>query len=242
MSEGRFKRLERQRAVEEAPTRPPSMESRFGDSPPVPPPEEPEEPPPSVAPAPRFEPEPTPAPRLRLLDLDEGQSFLRCGHCRADNYLTAARCTHCEADLTTPDQRAFNEEFWQQRLEEKAEQQEAIEEITAARQRADQEKREALRQRAEMERELDRRGIFRRPLGDDDIVVDTLQSAGHAAGGLLRRLIPNAAVRMVVVLAGGGLLAMLLWKLFTAGAGSRSAFLLVLVLLGIVSRWLRIRG
>ncbi len=49
---------------------------------------------------------------------DEEQPFTRCGQCETDNQRNAVRCTTCSEDLTTPMQRAFNEQLWQARREQ----------------------------------------------------------------------------------------------------------------------------
>jgi hypothetical protein len=43
----------------------------------------------------------------------EAQPFLRCAVCEADNGRYAERCMNCGAALGTPEQRAFNDAFWE---------------------------------------------------------------------------------------------------------------------------------
>jgi len=43
----------------------------------------------------------------------EAQPFLRCAVCEADNGRFVDRCTNCGAALDTPEQRAFNDAFWE---------------------------------------------------------------------------------------------------------------------------------
>jgi hypothetical protein len=69
--------------------------------------------PPAVA-AERFRPPPESG--LALDVAPEGQQpFVRCARCEADHARHAARCNRCGADLTTPEQRDFNERLWAER-------------------------------------------------------------------------------------------------------------------------------
>jgi len=43
----------------------------------------------------------------------EAQPFLRCAVCEADNGRFVDRCANCGAALTTPEQRAFKDAFWE---------------------------------------------------------------------------------------------------------------------------------
>lgn len=136
----------------------------------------------------RFQ-EKEPEAELRVLDLDEGQGFVRCAACRQDHHATAVRCGFCGADLTTREQRAFNEALWKQRVEESAAEEREVEPLRAAQAQAEREMAEAVRQRKMWKREIG----LRRPMADSfeeyaaRRVVATATRAGRAIGGWLRR-------------------------------------------------------
>ncbi|MBI3180773.1 MAG: hypothetical protein HYZ28_01380 [Myxococcales bacterium] len=54
------------------------------------------------------------------LDTERGQRqpFVRCCRCEADSALHAQRCAQCGEDLTTEEQRAFNEKLWSERQQQ----------------------------------------------------------------------------------------------------------------------------
>jgi hypothetical protein len=54
---------------------------------------------------------------------DGAQPFTRCARCQMDNTVYAAACQNCGTDLSTPEQRDFNERLWSQRREEAAREQ-----------------------------------------------------------------------------------------------------------------------
>ncbi|MFL5344596.1 MAG: hypothetical protein ACJ8AT_07375 [Hyalangium sp.] len=56
---------------------------------------------------------------------EEELRFPRCGSCESDNGRFSKECTVCGADLTTPQQRAYNERLWQARQQERAREREA---------------------------------------------------------------------------------------------------------------------
>jgi uncharacterized membrane protein len=134
---------------------------------------------------------PDPEPALRVLDLDQGQSFVRCARCRHDHHATAVRCTNCGADLTTRAQRAFNQALWKQRQEESAAEEAAVEKVRAARAQADRDDADAMRLRAILERDV--ASHRRAPESWEDVpsrwVVEAATRAGHAIGGWLRRVL-----------------------------------------------------
>jgi hypothetical protein len=138
---------------------------------------------------------------LRLLELDQGQPFVRCARCRRDAYRTAASCTFCGADLDTQEQRAYNEAYWKDRQADDTEQRAELERLRAARETAE-------RELAEATRELRRRTAERR--NHDDGLGDPFR-AGFRAIGLwlgtwLRRAFPDRALRIAVMTAlGAGL-------------------------------------
>jgi len=137
---------------------------------------------------------PEPEPALRVLDLDEGQSFVRCARCRHDHHATTVRCTNCGADLITRAQRAFNEALWKQRREESAVEEGEVEKARRARAQADRDDADAMRLRATLERDVasHRRG----PESWEDVqsrwVVDAATRAGRAIGGWLRRVLSRS--------------------------------------------------
>lgn len=73
-----------------------------------------------------------------------GRRFPRCASCESENGLYSQSCTVCGADLTTPEQRAFNERHWQQREAREREAQQALAE--------DRQRREAHREEEEVQR------------------------------------------------------------------------------------------
>jgi len=63
---------------------------------------------------------------LSLADpAQKAEHFPRCGSCEADNSAFARECAQCGADLTTPQQRAYNERLLQTRQQEAAQAREA---------------------------------------------------------------------------------------------------------------------
>ncbi len=246
MSHGRFEKLEKERTpAEDVPARPSSVEGRFAEPRLPTPPEDTGNPGLSGAAAVRFEAEPAAGGIIRLLDLEQGQSFLRCCRCRADNYVTASRCEPCGADLQTREQRAFNEAFWKKRLEAEAEEKAALDEARARRAQAEREDAEALRRRAALEQELQRRRGLGLPLDDEDDVSQPLRAVGRAVGQWLRRSFPDRRHRLAALLIGGSVVLLLLASLFSATAsrlGWRAGYVALFVLLSIVSAWLRRRS
>jgi hypothetical protein len=50
---------------------------------------------------------------------DDEQPFVRCGQCETDGLRGATQCRTCGADLQTPEQRAFNQQLWTNRRQER---------------------------------------------------------------------------------------------------------------------------
>jgi hypothetical protein len=136
---------------------------------------------------------PEPEPALRVMDLDHGQSFVRCARCQQDHHAAAVRCTNCGADLATRAQRAFNQALWQRRREESAEEEAAVEKVRAARAQADRSDADALRLRGILERDM---ASHHRPLESWEEArsrwaVQAATRAGRAIGGWLRRVLSS---------------------------------------------------
>jgi hypothetical protein len=239
----RFEKLERPRGPEDgAAARSASIASRFGGDGGPPEEESRSGPSRSGAAAERFEAEAAEKP-LRVLDLDEGQSFVRCARCRADSHATAVRCAQCDADLASPEQRAFNEAFWKRRVAEQAEERVEVERLQAARARADQEAAAAARRGHALEQELRQRQALGLPLDDADDVRDPLRAGARWIGGVLGRALarhlPGRVERLLAV--GGFILSVvaLAWLFAPVRSLLWLAFLLVLVLAGGTRRYRR---
>lgn len=193
MGTGRFERLERER-LQEAKAPRPSVEARFGGAHASG--EATAGPPRSGAPAARFGESESPG-RIRVLDTDEGQGFVRCAECRADNFANATRCTGCGADLLTARQRAFNAALWQKLREDQAESDREVEALRARRASADREQAEAMRRAPALLRELERRRELGLPLDDADDVSDPLRAMGRALGRSLGRALGRLLGQLV---------------------------------------------
>jgi hypothetical protein len=74
-------------------------------------------------------------PRLR--PEDDGQPFVRCCFCRIDNEIDRATCRGCAADLSTAQQRAFNQLLWERLRAEREELRAETERLEANRRRAE---------------------------------------------------------------------------------------------------------
>jgi hypothetical protein len=135
----------------------------------------------------------SPAPEgPRVLDLSDGQPFLRCAACRGDSHAAATTCVHCEARLDTPEQRAFNREFWLRRQEEDAEQRAEVERLRAAREEAERAAAQARRQLEWMRVETVLRRSRRLGGREGALVIDlgpSLRPLGLAIGRFLRRAV-----------------------------------------------------
>jgi hypothetical protein len=73
------------------------------------------------------------APTEQELGLEErdamAQPFVRCLWCQGDSARFATVCAVCDAPLDTPEQRAFNERLWAERLAHRAQEQQTIEAV-----------------------------------------------------------------------------------------------------------------
>ena len=125
--------------------------------------------------------------RIRVLDTDEGQGFVRCAECRADNFANATACTACGADLLTARQRSYNEALWQKLRADRAEADREVEALRARRASADREQAEAMRRAPALLLELERRRELGLPLDDADDVSDPLRAMARALGRTLGR-------------------------------------------------------
>lgn len=112
----------------------------------------------------------------------EAERFPRCARCESENGRFARECTVCGADLTTPQQREYNERLWQTRQAQEREQAQALEQ---SRQQAEARRQEELADRARLMEKL-----RSDPWGDRQ---DGLQ--GRSLGMYLLGLIPSKAVR-----------------------------------------------
>jgi hypothetical protein len=112
---------------------------------------------------------PAPERPLQTAALPAGaQPFTRCVRCQADSTVYAERCQGCGAPLDTPEQRAFNERLWADRvaaLEEErrmlagreAQRRDEAEERARVRREAEEETARAVK--ARVEAELDAGGL-----------------------------------------------------------------------------------
>jgi len=160
----------------------------------------------------RFETPLAEAP-LRVLEIDDSQPFVRCAECHGDGHATSVRCQHCGTDLTTREQRAFNEALWKRRLEEKAQEELEAERLRARREPADREMAEAIRLRAAIEQDLERRLALGLPLDPTDAVNPleaSARRAGRAIGRGFRRALPHRSGRVVFLGSIGAMAALLL--------------------------------
>ena len=183
----------------------------------------------------RFEAEEDPASSLRVRDIDDGQPFVRCAFCRADGHVASLACSHCGADLTTPEQRAYNEALWRKQLAERAEEQAQVAKLEAARAAAE-------REAAEVHREFDeilrrhRRGT-RRGIDDaTDTIRDGARSLGGLLGGWLRRAVPDRTYRIAVAVIAAAALAALVAAYPMQAWGTVWAVLMVAIVVGWIRR------
>lgn len=113
---------------------------------------------------------------LALDPAPEGeQPFLRCAACEADNARHQARCDHCGADLTTAEQRAYNERLWAARKRESQEEQRACAALGEARRKAEAETASAKRALGEL-------------LAEEILERERARQGGHLALRLLARI------------------------------------------------------
>ncbi len=151
---------------------------------------------------------------------EEQQRFPRCGSCESDNGRFAKECVVCGADLTTPQQRAYNERLWQTRQQELAREREA----TAA---LSQQKHEAERQ-ADQARYSQMLEKLREEEQSSPLWYVFL---GEGSFGLkLLGLIPNAAVRWGI-LSASILIPVALWRFGRGQTRSVGVLMGVIVLM-----------
>jgi hypothetical protein len=173
--------------------------------------------PPAGAPVPEGATDRFREPGERPLDVapnrDGEQPFARCAACETDNSVYAAACQNCGADLTTREQRLFNERLWAKRREEAAQEATAHaereregERVAAAEARARRQLGETLA-RQEAQR-VDERlggatwgegGWGRRGWGDPDGGGWGGRGDGSPYGLRLLRMIGNPMVRIGVI-------------------------------------------
>lgn len=141
---------------------------------------------------------------LALADpAQEVEHFPRCGRCEAENGAFAQACTVCGADLTTPQQREYNEQLRQSRQQAAAQAHEAAVAFEQERKRHEAQQQEDASRYAlllKKTRMQEQAGAWSRMISH------------HGSLGLaLLGLIPYPAVRWAV-LAGVILLPLLLWR------------------------------
>jgi hypothetical protein len=162
---GRFERIEKERRAADTPVAPTaSLAERFGASEPGP----------------------------RVLDLADGQPYVRCAECRGDSHATSRTCGHCGAVLTTPGQRAFNRAFWARRQEEDAAERAAADRLRASREEAERELAEVRKHIEWMGRETAVRRARRLTRHRGELVITfgpDLRPLGLAIGRFVRRAV-----------------------------------------------------
>lgn len=193
------------------------------------------------------------APKERPLDVapmrDGEQPFARCASCEMDNSVYAAACQNCGADLTSSEQRIFNERLWARRREEAAEETAQHAERERERERVVAAEAQARRELAatmarEEARRVDNRlgdatwgqgGWGRRGWGDPDGGGWGGGGDGSPYGLRLLRMIKNPLVRIGVI-AGAIALPILMIALPERNSRWRVAGMLVtFVILALVS-------
>ncbi|HVG62204.1 MAG TPA: hypothetical protein VNA24_26805 [Hyalangium sp.] len=114
----------------------------------------------------------------------EEERFPRCARCESENGRFVRECTVCGADLTTPQQREYNERLWQTRQAQEREYTQALEK---SRQQAEARRQEELADRARLTEQL-----RSDPWGDRQ---NKGLLRGHSLGMFLLSIIPSKAVR-----------------------------------------------
>jgi hypothetical protein len=162
---------------------------------------------------------------LGLVDpLQKTEHFPRCGSCEADNGAFAKECGQCGADLTTPQQREYNERLQQSRQQEAAQAREAAMAFEQERQRREAE------QQADAERYV---RLLKETRTQEQAGARWQAMAQHGSIGLwLLSLIPHPGVRWGVLLA-AILLPLLLWR-FGRGTSRFMAVVLGILLLVLI--------
>lgn len=136
-----------------------------------------------------------PLEKTPVLDLSQGQPFVRCAHCKGDSHANALTCCRCDARLDTPEQRAFNAAFWTQRQEEDAELRAEAERLRAAREESDREVAQARRYLEWMDEEIALRRARRVVRREGEVVITfapDVRPLGLAIGRFLRRVVKAA--------------------------------------------------
>jgi hypothetical protein len=142
----------------------------------------------------------TPVEKGPVLDLSEGQPFVRCAECKGDSHATALTCCRCDARLDTPAQRAFNEAFWKQRQEEDAELRVETERLRTRREQADRDVADARKYLEWMDQEIALRRARRVTRREGEVVI-TFQPDTRALGLAIGRFLRKAwqAARRVLL-------------------------------------------
>jgi hypothetical protein len=141
-----------------------------------------------------------PVEKSPVLDLSEGQAFVRCAVCKGDSHAAALTCCRCEARLDTPEQRAFNEAFWTRRQAEDAELRAEAERLHAAREQADRQVADARKYVEWMDEAIALRRARRLTRREGELVIDfspDTRALGLAIGRFLRRAL-DAARRVLL--------------------------------------------
>jgi hypothetical protein len=142
---------------------------------------------------------------LALVDAQpeqDAQLFPRCGSCESENGRFAKECVVCGADLTTPQQRAYNERLWQTRKQELAQEREAVAALSQQKHAAERQEDQA------------RYAQLLEKLRKKEGASAQWRSAGEGGGSLglkLLSLIPNQGVRMGILF-GSILIPLVLWR------------------------------
>jgi hypothetical protein len=154
------------------------------------------------------------------------QPYVRCASCQADSSRYATACQNCGAALDTPEQRAFNERHWAERLAQ------------AEVERTEQNAREEIRQREAAELARRQREIGEELAQRERERVDAQFPDGPLGGGpigqrdtvgmRLLRLLPGTGWRISAAAALFGIPLLLLL------AGGGQARLAGMILLGVV--------
>lgn len=131
------------------------------------------------------------------------EHFPRCGSCLAENGAFAKECGQCGADLTTPQQREYNERLRQSRQQQEAQHREAAAAF------------EQERKRLEAEREADAERyvqLMKKTLQQEQAGARWQAMAQHGSIGLyLLSLIPHPGVRWGVLTV-AILVPLLMWR------------------------------
>jgi hypothetical protein len=169
---------------------------------------------------------------LGLVDpVQKAEYFPRCGSCLAENGAFAKECGQCGADLTTPQQRAYNEQLRQSRQQEEARVREEIAALEQERKRLEAERQQDAERYAQ---------LLKQTLKQEQAGARWQAMAQHGSIGLwLLSLIPHPGVRWGVLTA-AILMPLLLWRFgrgTTRFVAAVLGFLLLVLLLPHRRRW-----